>query len=56
MSLPSHDWAVERAIGYLDDAAQVLDADTVWFSAYSAEGKRFKLRVASLPAKAGAKS
>jgi len=55
MSLPSHDWAVERVIGYLDGAAQVSDADTVWFSAYSAEGKHFKWIVARLPGEIGAK-
>lgn len=48
MMLPPNAWAVENIVGYIREAPNAPDADAVWFVAYSAEGKRFRWRVADL--------
>jgi hypothetical protein len=48
MQLPSHEWAVEDVVGYLDFKPGLKEVDSVWFVAYSASGYRYRWRVARL--------
>lgn len=50
LSLKSQDWTVVKVVGYIDEH-QITNADSVWFIAHRAAGKRFKRRISNLPRK-----